>query len=169
MGPPLPGAGRSPRRRVRGAGAGGEAERRGRAGERDLRDRQLLPGVRRGPGRVAHPRARRRAGPQGDGRSRRGPAPPRRAAGRRADLRRQAAGARASPGRRRRSRPQRDPARGDGAMIALLLAALYTNTESVARAVVDGGAIWAATAGGVEQYDLRTGARLRLLTTDDGL
>jgi len=54
-------------------------------------------------------------------------------------------------------------------VIALLLAALYTNTERVAGAVVDGGAIWAATAGGVEQYDLRSGARLRLLTTADGL
>jgi ligand-binding sensor domain-containing protein len=54
-------------------------------------------------------------------------------------------------------------------MIALLLAALYTNTARVNQVVVSEGILWAATGGGVEQYDLRDGTRLRLFTSEDGL
>ena len=51
----------------------------------------------------------------------------------------------------------------------LLLAALYTNTAQVQGLAAQGSILWAATAGGVEQYDLRLGRRLRLYTTEDGL
>jgi ligand-binding sensor domain-containing protein len=54
-------------------------------------------------------------------------------------------------------------------MTALLLAALYTSTMQVESVAVSGGLLWAATAGGVEQYDLATGTRTRLFTTADGL
>ena len=54
-------------------------------------------------------------------------------------------------------------------MIALLVAALYTNTDRVASVLAGPGALWAATAGGIEQYDLPGGARTRLFTTADGL
>jgi len=54
-------------------------------------------------------------------------------------------------------------------MIALLLAAFFTNTERVAAVAIGGGAIWTATSGGVEQYDLPSGSRLRVFTTADGL
>lgn len=54
-------------------------------------------------------------------------------------------------------------------MTALLLAALYTSTVQVEGVAVAGGVLWAATAGGVEQYDLETGVRTRLFTTADGL
>jgi ligand-binding sensor domain-containing protein len=52
---------------------------------------------------------------------------------------------------------------------ALLLAILYTSTARVSAVAVAGGVLWAATSGGVEEYDLRDGARLRLFTTEDGL
>jgi len=55
-------------------------------------------------------------------------------------------------------------------MIALLvLAAVFTNTGRVAAVAREGDVLWAATSGGVEQYDLRTGTRTRLFTTADGL
>ena len=54
-------------------------------------------------------------------------------------------------------------------MIALLVAAFFTNTDRVAAVTAGGGAIWTATSGGVEQYDARSGARLRVFTTADGL
>jgi len=54
-------------------------------------------------------------------------------------------------------------------VIALLVAALYTNTDRVASVLAGPGALWAATAGGIEQYDLPGGARTRLFTTADGL
>ena len=54
-------------------------------------------------------------------------------------------------------------------MIALLLAVLYTSTARVSGVAVSGGMLWAATSSGVEQYDLRDGVRLRVLTTEDGL
>lgn len=54
-------------------------------------------------------------------------------------------------------------------MIALLLAMLYTSTARVSGVAVSGGMLWAATSGGVEQYDLRDGVRLRVFTTEDGL
>ena len=54
-------------------------------------------------------------------------------------------------------------------MIGLLLAVLYTSTARVAGVEVVDGTLWAATAGGVEQYALRDGVRLRLFTTEDGL
>ncbi len=54
-------------------------------------------------------------------------------------------------------------------MIPLLLAALYTSTAQVEGLASDGTTLWAATAGGVEEYDLASGARRRLYTTDDGL
>ncbi|MGE5048895.1 MAG: hypothetical protein ACM3PC_10020 [Deltaproteobacteria bacterium] len=54
-------------------------------------------------------------------------------------------------------------------MTALLLAALYTSTAQVESVAVSGSVLWAATAGGVEQYDLATGIRTRLFTTADGL
>lgn len=46
---------------------------------------------------------------------------------------------------------------------------LYTNTEYVEALVAWGRSLWAATRGGVEEYDLRTLKRIRLLTTNDGL
>src|SRR3981189_3458969 len=54
-------------------------------------------------------------------------------------------------------------------MIALLVAALYTNTDRVASVLARPGVLWAATAGGIEQYELPGGARTRLFTTADGL
>ena len=54
-------------------------------------------------------------------------------------------------------------------MIALLVAALYTNTDRVANVLARPGVLWAATAGGIEQYELPAGARTRLFTTADGL
>ncbi|HET7786617.1 MAG TPA: hypothetical protein VFL36_11655 [Myxococcales bacterium] len=54
-------------------------------------------------------------------------------------------------------------------MTALLLAALYTSTMQVEGVAVSDGVLWAATAGGVERYDLATGVRTRLFTTADGL
>jgi ligand-binding sensor domain-containing protein len=54
-------------------------------------------------------------------------------------------------------------------MIAALAAALYTSTAHVRALAVSGNVLWAATAGGVEQYDLIRGARVRLFTTADGL
>lgn len=54
-------------------------------------------------------------------------------------------------------------------MTALLLAALYTSTAQVEGLAVSAGVLWAATAGGVEAYDLATGVRTRLFTTADGL
>ena len=53
--------------------------------------------------------------------------------------------------------------------VLVLLAALYTNTAQVHGLAAQGSTLWAATAGGVEQYDLTTGRRLRLYTTEDGL
>jgi ligand-binding sensor domain-containing protein len=53
--------------------------------------------------------------------------------------------------------------------MALLLAVLYANTARVSGVAVSDGVLWAATSAGVEQYDLRDGARLRLFTTEDGL
>jgi ligand-binding sensor domain-containing protein len=46
---------------------------------------------------------------------------------------------------------------------------VYTNTSRVQALVVLGGTLWAATAGGVEAWDLTTLARRRLYTTADGL
>ena len=54
-------------------------------------------------------------------------------------------------------------------MIALLVAALYTNTDRVANVLARPGVLWAATAGGIERYDLPGGERTRLFTTADGL
>src|SRR3954468_14800689 len=54
-------------------------------------------------------------------------------------------------------------------MIALLAALLFTNTERVSALAAAGEKLWAATAGGVERYDLRSGVRERLYTTADGL
>lgn len=54
-------------------------------------------------------------------------------------------------------------------MIALLLAALYTSTARVSGVAIDDGKLWAATASGVEEYDLREGVRLRVFTSEDGL
>jgi ligand-binding sensor domain-containing protein len=53
-------------------------------------------------------------------------------------------------------------------MIALLLAALYTSTARVSGIAVADGKLWAATASGVEEYDL-DGVRLRAFTSEDGL
>ena len=53
--------------------------------------------------------------------------------------------------------------------VLLLLAALYTDTAHVAGVAVQGEVLWAATSGGVEQYDLRLGTRTRVFTTEDGL
>jgi len=46
---------------------------------------------------------------------------------------------------------------------------LFTNTEYVEALASSGHSLWAATRGGVEEYDLRTLKRARLLTTNDGL
>ena len=51
----------------------------------------------------------------------------------------------------------------------VLLAALYTNTAQVHGLAAQGSTRGAATDGGVEQYDLAAGRRLRLFTTEDGL
>lgn len=51
----------------------------------------------------------------------------------------------------------------------VLLAALYTSTAQVNGLAAQGSTLWAATAGGVEQYDLRAGRRARLYTTEAGL
>jgi ligand-binding sensor domain-containing protein len=48
-------------------------------------------------------------------------------------------------------------------------ATLFTRTAHVEALAVGGGAVWAATRGGVEVYDLATLARRRLYTTADGL
>ena len=53
--------------------------------------------------------------------------------------------------------------------VLVLLAALYTNTAQVHGLAAQGSSLWAATAGGVEEYDLLSGRRLRLFTTEDGL
>lgn len=54
-------------------------------------------------------------------------------------------------------------------MTALLLAALFVNTAGVKGVAVVDQLLWAATSAGVEQYDLRRAARMRLFTTADGL
>jgi hypothetical protein len=54
-------------------------------------------------------------------------------------------------------------------MTALLLAALFTSTAHVESVAAAGATLWAATGGGVEEYDLSTGRRTRLYTVDDGL
>ena len=54
-------------------------------------------------------------------------------------------------------------------MIGLVLALLYTSTARVNDAAVRGGALWVATGGGLERYDLTAGTRTRLYTTADGL
>ncbi len=55
-------------------------------------------------------------------------------------------------------------------MIALLLlGVVFTNTGRVAGVAREGDILWAATSGGIEEYDLRTGSRTRLFTTADGL
>jgi ligand-binding sensor domain-containing protein len=54
-------------------------------------------------------------------------------------------------------------------VIAVLLAALYTNTLHVNGIAVHADTLWAATAGGVEEYELPAGSRTRLFTTADGL
>jgi ligand-binding sensor domain-containing protein len=46
---------------------------------------------------------------------------------------------------------------------------LFTNTEYVEALAASGHSLWAATRGGVEEYDLRSLKRMRLLTTNDGL
>jgi ligand-binding sensor domain-containing protein len=53
-------------------------------------------------------------------------------------------------------------------MIALLLAGLYASTARVSGVAIAEGKLWAATASGVEEYDL-AGTRLRLYTSEDGL
>ncbi|MBN2362096.1 MAG: hypothetical protein JXR83_21775 [Deltaproteobacteria bacterium] len=46
---------------------------------------------------------------------------------------------------------------------------LFTNTRHVEDLLVVGDTLWAATRGGVEQYDLRRLLRQRVYTTEDGL
>ena len=53
-------------------------------------------------------------------------------------------------------------------MIALLIAALYTNTAQVQSIAAAGATLWAATGGGVEEYTLPLGHRVRVYTTEDG-
>jgi hypothetical protein len=48
-------------------------------------------------------------------------------------------------------------------------AALYTSTVHVRAVALAGNILWAATSGGVEQYDLASRTRTRLFTTADGL
>jgi len=48
------------------------------------------------------------------------------------------------------------------ALFALLGAALFTSTAQVAGLAAAGTRLWAATGGGVEEYDLATGRRVRL-------
>src|SRR4051812_4924864 len=47
-------------------------------------------------------------------------------------------------------------------MIALLVAVAFTNTAHVESIALAGATLWAATGGGVEQYDLRSGSRVRV-------
>ena len=54
-------------------------------------------------------------------------------------------------------------------MILALLAALWTNTAQVENVIVAGSTLWAATAGGVERYELPAGTRTFLYTTEHGL
>jgi len=54
-------------------------------------------------------------------------------------------------------------------VIGLLLALLYTSTARVNGLAVQDGILWAATSGGVEKYDLATGIRQRVFTSEDGL
>ncbi len=54
-------------------------------------------------------------------------------------------------------------------MIAVLLAALWTNTAQVESIAAAGGTLWAATTGGVEEYALPAGMRTSLYTTEHGL
>ena len=54
-------------------------------------------------------------------------------------------------------------------MIAALLATLWTNTANVEGVVAAGAALWAVTAGGVEEYALPAGTRTALYTTEQGL
>jgi hypothetical protein len=59
---------------------------------------------------------------------------------------------------------------GAGAAVSLAApAAIFTDTTFVEDVAVGTGAIWAATRGGLEEYDPRTLARRRVLTTADGL
>ena len=54
-------------------------------------------------------------------------------------------------------------------MIAILLAALWTSTAHVESVAAIGPTLWAATAGGVEEYALPAGTRTSLYTTEQGL
>ncbi len=54
-------------------------------------------------------------------------------------------------------------------MIAILLAALWTSTAHVESVAAIGATLWAATAGGVEEYALPAGTRTSLYTTEQGL
>lgn len=54
-------------------------------------------------------------------------------------------------------------------MIAVLLVALWTNTAQVESVAATGATLWAATAGGVEEYALPAGTRTSLYTTEHGL
>jgi ligand-binding sensor domain-containing protein len=59
-----------------------------------------------------------------------------------------------------------------GLWTATASAAVHTSTANVtgvARDPMHPHLVWASTTGGVETYDLRTGKRLRLITTDQGL
>jgi ligand-binding sensor domain-containing protein len=63
---------------------------------------------------------------------------------------------------------------GAGLVAASLVAAslpsrVVTSTADVEGFVADGGTLWVATRGGLEEYDLATLARRRLYTTADGL
>src|SRR6185436_782908 len=139
------------------------------ARDRQLPHRQLRAGLRRRAGRLSHPHPGERARAQGHRRlgARSATAP--RARRRRAGVRRRGARERQVARGGRRSRPERRRARGGSAVIALVAAALYTSTTHVRAVALAGNILWAATSGGVEQYDLTSRTRTRLFTTADGL
>lgn len=56
-----------------------------------------------------------------------------------------------------------------GASVAPAKPAVFTNTEYVEGLAATASALWVATRGGVEEYDLRTWQRRRVYTTNDGL
>ena len=56
-----------------------------------------------------------------------------------------------------------------GASAALAKPTVFTNTEYVEGIAAAASALWVATRGGVEEYDLRTLQRRRVYTTNDGL